>query len=59
MELIKVKAARDESGHWYIIPNEMYDEFAQDNWDEIPEFDSKWGKYMSGGVNDIQLYAKI
>ena len=30
----KVKATRDDSGHWYIIPNELYDEFCLDEQNE-------------------------
>lgn len=59
-----VKATQDESGHWYVIPNELYDEFIQDeqNEDMIDNgwFDDKWGKYRTGGdLNLIQLYAEI
>ena len=27
----KVKATQDESGHWYVIPNELYSEFSKDS----------------------------
>ena len=26
----KIKATQDESGHWYLIPNELFDEFRAD-----------------------------
>jgi hypothetical protein len=60
----KVKATRDDSGHWYIIPNELYDEFCLDEENEEMiddgEFDKKWGKYRTGGdLNLVQLYAEI
>jgi hypothetical protein len=62
-EIEKVKAIKDESGHWYIIPNELVKEFHKDesNEDMIDsgEFGNKWGGYMTGGgLNLVQLYAK-
>lgn len=29
-KFIKVKPVKDESGHWYIIPNELIDDFYKD-----------------------------
>ena len=63
-KLQKVKALIDESGHWYIIPLDKYQEFGQDeqNEDMIDSglFDNKWGKYRTGGdLNLVQLYAEI
>lgn len=60
----KVKVTRDESGHWYVLPDDIYDEFVKDeeNEDMIDsgEFDDKYGKYMTGGgINLVQLYAEI
>ncbi len=60
----KVKAIQDESGHWYVIPNDLLDEFADDEENESMvdsgEFDKKWGKYRTGGcLNLVQLYAKL
>ena len=60
----KVKAIQDESGHWYIIPNDKLKEFSIDEQNEdmidSGEFDNKWGQYMTGGdLNLIQLYAEI
>lgn len=63
-ELIPVKAVEDESGHWYVIPNDFFEQFYKDAEDyelcESGEFDNKYGKYRTGGdLNLIQLYAKI
>ena len=62
-EIEQVKAIKDESGHWYIIPNKLVKEFYKDesNEDMIDsgEFGNKWGGYMTGGgLNLVQLYAK-
>ena len=64
MTLKKVKAIKDESGHWYVVPNEFIDDFLKDemNKDMIDsgKFDDKWGIYMTGGdLNLVQLYADI
>jgi hypothetical protein len=60
----KVKAVRDYSGHWYIIPNELYQNFLKDldNEDMVDsgKFSEKYGKYMTDGdLNLVQLYANI
>jgi len=60
----KVKAVRDDSGHWYVIPNDASDEFMRDGRNEAfcdsGGFDKKWGKYRTGGsLNLVQLYAEI
>lgn len=60
----KVKVIKDESGHWYVIPNNLVNEFRRDEQDEdfvdSGKFDEKYGKYMTGGdLNLIQLYADI
>lgn len=57
----KVKAIQDDSCHWYIIPNELKDEFYKDldNEDMIDsgKFDTKYGHYRTGGdLNLVQLY---
>ncbi len=62
--LQKVVATRDDSGHWYVIPAEMIDDFRLDEENEdmvdSGEFGNKWGKYMTGGdLNNIQLWAEI
>jgi hypothetical protein len=60
----KVKAVKDDSGHWYVIPNDLYEEFIKDEQNEDMvdngKFDEKYGKYMTGGdLNLIQLYAEV
>jgi hypothetical protein len=62
--LKKVKAITDEDGHWYVIPNELYEEFSLDceNYEfcESGDFDEKYGEYRTGGdLNIVQLYAEI
>ena len=62
--MVKVKAVRDDSGHWYVIPDELYQNFLKDldNEDmaDSGEFGEKYGKYMTGGdLNLVQLYANI
>ncbi len=59
-----VKVLQDDSFHWYIIPNELAEQFYKDNENEgmadSGEFDEKYGKYRTGGSpNLIQLYAEI
>ena len=63
-----VKVVQDESSHWYIIPNELAEEFhslldtiyadANDHAyldEEI--FEKKFSEYRTGGdINNIQLY---
>ena len=61
---IKVKAIQDESGHWYVIPNELVSEFYKDekneNFVDSGGFYYKYTKYMTGGdLNNNQLYAEI
>jgi hypothetical protein len=58
----KVKVVRDGSCHWFIIPNDLLEEFNNDinniNFIDSGEFDDKYGKYMTGGnINLTQLYA--
>lgn len=66
----KVKALQDESGHWYVIPAEMGEEFYKlmNNHGKQPalwyefeeEFIEKFDKYRTGGdLNLVQLYAEI
>lgn len=62
----KVKVTQDDSGHWYLIPNELYGEFNSlcekaDNgdYDAMNEVYDKFGIYRTGGdLNNIQLYTK-
>lgn len=60
----KVKAVKDDSGHWFVIPNDKLSEFRKDEQDvnfvDSGQFDDKWGRYMTGGdLNLIQLYADV
>ena len=62
--MIKVKATQDENGHWYVLPNEVVDDFDKDGQNEdfvdSGDFDNKYNKYRNGGdLNNIQLYANI
>jgi len=64
MSNIKVKAVQDDSGHWFVIPNELAKDFYKDLEDEdmcdSGEFDDKYGAYRTGGdLNLTQLYAEI
>jgi hypothetical protein len=59
-----VKAIEDESGHWYIIPNSLFERFYKDMQDEdfvdSGDFDDEYGRYRIGGdLNLVQLFAKI
>lgn len=62
-EFVKVKPTKDESGHWYILPNELSSEFDKDLDDvdfvDSGKFDQKYGEYRTGGdLNLVQLYIK-
>jgi hypothetical protein len=59
----KVKAVTDDNENWYVIPNELEEEFYDDleNEDmvESGKFDKKWEQYTTGGdLNSIQLWAE-
>lgn len=63
-----VKVVQDENSHWYIIPNELTEEFrtllntiyadANDHaYLDEKEFEKKFSQYMTDGdINNIQLY---
>lgn len=60
----RVKAIKDEDGHWYVIPELLYYQFCVDLGNEemvdSGDFDNKYGKYRTGGdLNLVQLYAEI
>lgn len=60
-EFIKVNATQDDSGHWYLVPNELIDAFNKDMEDEeLGEsggFGDKWDEYRTGGdLNLTQLW---
>ena len=62
--MYKVKVTQDESGHWYVLPNERLDRFHEDGEDEdfvdSGQFDDTYGKYRTGGdINLVQLYAEL
>jgi hypothetical protein len=62
--LQKVKAVKDESGHWYVIPETLLPFFRIDEEYESMidsgQFDDKWGKYRTGGdLNLVQLWAEL
>ena len=62
--MTRVYVTEDESGHAFVIPYDMKEEFFKDEQDEdmidSGEFDSKWGKYMTGGgLNLVPLYAEL
>ena len=62
--LTPVKAVKDDSGHWYVIPNDLYDQFNRDCENEdmadSGEFDDAYGQYRTGGdLNLVQLYAEL
>ncbi len=66
-----VKAVQDDSGHWYVIPDDMVSKFyeldlAIGSENEITateadeNFEFYFSKYRTGGdLNNIQLYAEI
>lgn len=61
--LQKVKALKDNNGHWYVIPSELEDNFykmlEEGEADEYDAFNKMFIGYMTGGgVNAIQLYAE-
>ena len=59
----KVKAVKDDDGHWFLIPNDLaesfYDDFENEAFVDSGEFDDKYRKYMIGNINSVQLYAEI
>lgn len=64
MDYREVKAVQDESSHWYIIPNELENEFYEDSENvemaDSGEFDDKYREYSTGGcLNNVQLYTRI
>ncbi len=58
-----VKVVQDESSHWYIMPNELAEEFhalaSAIDYTALDEkiFEEKFSKYRTGGdINNVQLY---
>jgi hypothetical protein len=69
-KLIPVYATKDDSGHWYVIPVNMKEEFDKllekstsnkEGWETAEtQFIDTFSQYMTGGdLNNAQLYAKI
>lgn len=70
-ELKRVYITQDDSGHDYVIPYELKDEFNElinkmasifeaDAYDLQDEFEDKFGEYATrGDINLIELYARI
>ena len=61
-EFYRVAIVQDESGHDYMIPHELMDEFNHDLYEpeEDVDFNDKWWKYAVGGAINYccELYAK-
>jgi hypothetical protein len=62
--LQKVNAVQDDSGHWYVIPISLSNEFSDECYDEdfvdSGKFDNKYGRYRTGGdLNNVQLWAEM
>ncbi len=61
MPIKAVQALQDDSGHWYIVPNEIAEYFQDyvEN-EDVNVFEERYGKYATGGdLNLFQLYAEI
>ena len=64
-----VYVTQDESGHWYVIPAGLEEEFSRleeaiidldYDQDMIDMFELKFAKYRTGGgINNVQLFAEI
>lgn len=67
--MTRVYCTKDDSGHWYVIPYELKDDFnllitdmdnEPFNYDLFQEFEDKYGYYRTGGdLNLISLYANF
>lgn len=58
-QFIPVVSTKDDSGHLYIIPNELAKEFNDLCYEEdkYKEFEDKFSKYKTGGsLSNYQLY---
>lgn len=65
----KVKAISDDDGHWYVVPDDLANEFRMllrriyadvDDYVLQNDFNAKFGRYRTGGdLNNIQLYAEL
>ena len=63
MSFQKVRIVQDDDCHWYVIPNELLEEFRKDEMNEelidSGKFDEKYDKFRTGYLNLVQLYVKI
>lgn len=61
--LKRVLALKDDSGHWYVIPVEMREEFyslLEGGEKTEDDFIEKFSDYMTGGdLNLVELFAEI
>lgn len=61
--LKRVLALKDDSGHWYVIPAKMREEFfslLEGGEKTEDDFIEKFSDYMTGGdLNLVELYAEI
>jgi len=56
-----VRAVKDDSDHWYLVPNEevelFYKEVSDEEMVDSGDFDNLWSIYRVGGdLNLVQLY---
>lgn len=62
--MIAVQALKDDSGHWYLVPNEyakafrvLHEKATDDNYEAQKEFEERFSKFMTGGdLNNTQLF---
>lgn len=62
--LQKVKAIKDQDGHWYVIPDNLESTFIEmescGEADEWEAFNEMFSQYRTGGdLNLVQLYAEM
>ena len=62
----RVYVTQDDSGHWYVIPYSLKDQFNalldadEEDYDAQDEFILKFSQYMTGGdLNNKELYAEL
>lgn len=55
----RVVIKQDESGHWYVIPADMLDKFAELLETNGNEFENIFGEYRTGGINNVELFAQV
>jgi hypothetical protein len=63
--LQKVEALQDGDGHWYVIPQELANQFHSmerdaEETDDYEGFEDTFGEYRTGGdLNLVQLWAEL